>query len=397
MEKLVFNKKAVAEVCNEVPPSQMNTFSTVGDINHDGLMDIIISGRNGKMVWIENCGEHQEWKVHPIDDVEKMECGGCTYDITGNGFPDIINGSDWRCDELWWWENPGQTQNRWSKRVVAKTGYDKFHDILIGYPKNDGKPYLVFTNQGGPAGTRIFCVPIPENFAESPWPNLELIAEKVAEPVPPSGWSEDGFMPEEGLAVGDIDNDGLNELVCGTHWFKYVDGQWFMHKFASDYICTKVAIGDIDGDGKNEIILSEGDPCIYGKPEGGKLAWFKPGDDIYGVWNEHVIDNFLLDAHSLQVGDICRNGKADIFVGEIGVANEDRSYKGRLPGLYVYENDGKGNFTKHAIDTGTGIHDGVLADMTGKGTMDIVGKPLHGDELWNVFVWYNKQCNQQVV
>ena len=79
------------------------------------------------------------------------------------------------------------------------------------------------------------------------------------------------ILPEEGLAIADIDGDGRNEILAGTHWYKFADGRWEQHKYADDYITTLVAVGDIDGDGKPEIVLSEGDACIYGYPQGGKL------------------------------------------------------------------------------------------------------------------------------
>jgi hypothetical protein len=210
----------------------------------------------------------------------------------------------------------------------------------------------------------------------------------VTEPNP---FRKEGVQPEEGLAIGDLDGDGRNELVCGTHWYKYAGAgrPWESHQFASGLITTKVAIGDLDGDGRNEIVLAEGDPCVCGKAQGGKLAWYKPRGEITAMWEEHVLEDGLLDAHSLQLGDLCGNGRLDILVGEVGVADRQTDqYLIRPPRLMIYENDGHAHFTRHIIDEGTGIHDAVLADMRGAGALDIVGKPLHGAEKWKVHVYY---------
>ncbi|WP_135555885.1 FG-GAP repeat domain-containing protein [Paenibacillus cymbidii] len=81
-------------------------------------------------------------------------------------------------------------------------------------------------------------------------------------------------QPAKGLLIVDLDGDARNEIVAVTHWCKYTgdpNRPWEVNKFAADYITTKVAVGDIDGDGINEIVIAEGDACIYGKPEGGKF------------------------------------------------------------------------------------------------------------------------------
>lgn len=387
MARPSFTKKVVGEVVNDNPPGEMNTFSTVGDINGDGMLDIALSGRNGRMVWLENRGPGRKWEQHLVDEVDKMECGGSLYDLTGSGNLDIINGGDWRSDEIYWWENPGYAGPKWKRRLIAKTSSGQFHDTIIGDVTGDGVVSLIFDNQHAPGGTAIYRVPLPKDPTVSPWPDIEVIAAGKTDPNPHRA---EGIQPEEGLAIGDIDGDGKDELVCGTHWYKYVDGEWRCHKFATGYITTKIAIGDIDGDGRNEIVLSEGDPCVYGKNQGGKVGWFRPKDDITDMWEEHILEDFLLDAHSLQVGDVCGNGRLDILVGEVGVADRDTDdYIVRPPRLMVYENQGNGDFARHVIDEGTGIHDALLVDMRNVGVLDIVGKPLHGPEKWNVHVYYN--------
>ncbi|MHB1294004.1 MAG: FG-GAP repeat domain-containing protein [Anaerolineae bacterium] len=376
----LFDRVTVGTVANPGGRGEMNTLIIVGDVNGNGRPDIVISGRFGSMVWLENPGAltGEPWKQHLIDQVQSMECGGVLYDLTGNGLPDVINGSDWRHDAIWWWENVGAGNEPWTRRLIARTGHGMFHDTAIGRVKGDGRPYLVFTNQSD--GTGIYATPLPEDpTTVSSWPHLELVA---------GAMREDG-QPEEGLAIADIDGDGLCEIVCGVHWYKHVDGRWQAHRFASGYITTKIAVGDVDGDGRPEIVLSEGDPCIYGRTQGGRLAWFKPGADITAPWEEHLLAEGLLDAHSLQLADMRGTGALDMVVGEIGVAGEGDAYVGRLPRLMLYENDGHGTFRCRVLDEGTGIHDAFVRDMLGRGLLDIVGKPLHGPDKWNVHVWYH--------
>ena len=300
------------------------------------------------------------------------------FDLTHSGQRDILNGGDSRSDELAWWENPGAKGGAWTRRIIAKTGAKQFHDEIIGDVTGDGRLSLVFGNQG--AGT-VNVVPLPDDPRQSPWPNVEVIARdrKVK------------GQPEEGLAIADIDGDGQNEIIAGTCWYKRVGGRWESHQYAEDYITTLIAVGDIDGDGQLEIVLSEGDACIYGYPEGGKLGWFKPNGDLRGLWTEHRLEEHLLDPHSLQLGDLCGNGRLDILVGEIGVKTKLDT---NPPRLFVYENQleraSSGGFTRHLIDEGIGTHHARLADFEGRGVLDIASRPLHGPDKWKIFVWRNE-------
>jgi hypothetical protein len=390
MAAIQFAKWVVATVENDLGGYPMNTFHVVGDMNGDGRLDIVVSGRKGRMVWLENRGREQMWGEHLIDpDVDDIECGGSLIDLTGNGYLDVIVGAGGGYDEIWWWEHPGPGGDVWTKRTILKTGATQFHDTLIGDALNNGGKCLVFTNQRGAGGTTVYCIPLPKDPRVTPWPDVRIVAQGLSEELVGPDGKVLKMQPEEGIAIGDVDGDGQNELVCGTHWFKHVGAGWQAHKFAQGYVTAKIAIADVDGDGRNEILLSEGDPCIYGKTQGGKVAWFKPGDDVTAIWGEHVLEEGLLDAHTLVTGDLRGTGVMDVIVGEIGVASETRGYKIRTPRLLFFANDGLGHFTRHVLDDGTGIHDGVLADMRGVGKLDLVGKPLHGAERWNVHVYYN--------
>ncbi len=383
-----FRKTVIAEFPNPQGPAAINTFSSMGDINANGRPDFVACGRNGKLAWFENPGRPDvPWTEHLIDEWQSLECGGSVVDLTGNGFGDVIDGSDWRHDEIFWWENPGRANGKWTRRVIAETGHGQFHDTIIGDVTGDGVTSLIFTNQQG--GAQLCRVPLPRDPRVSPWPGLEVIASELTEDNP---WRPPRFrQPEEGLAVGDIDGDGQNELVCGTHWYKWTGQRWRKHKFAQGYLSTKVAIGDVDGDGRNEIVLAEGDPCIFGKNQGGKLGIFKPTGDIAALWQETILLSGLLDAHSLQLGRVCGSNRMDILVGEIGVADREKNeYIRRPPRVMIMENMGDGSYCRHIVDEGTGIHEALLVDVYGRGVLDIAGKPLHGPEKWNLHVYVNE-------
>jgi hypothetical protein len=368
-----FEKRVIGELRNDVGDAAMNTLCIVGDVNADGRPDVVVSGRNGRMAWFENPGRPGTgpWTMHPIDRVRDLECGGLVRDLDGDGWGDIIDGGDYRSDELSWWRNPGPAGGPWSRHVIARTGSRQFHDELVADVAGDGRPSLVFWNQGAGA---LHHVPLPPDPTVTPWPGIARIA---------SGRREDG-QAEEGLAAADLDGDGAIEIVAGTHWYRREPGGWEGHRFARGYITTKVAVGDLDGDGLLEIVLSEGDACIYGRPQGGRLAWFQRGADMRAPWVEHEVEAGLLDPHTLQVADLCGHGRLDLLVGEIGLAGGS---PGRTPRLLIYENDGRGGFVPHVVDEGSGTHNAVLVDLYGRGAPDIVGRPLHGPEKWQIHVF----------
>jgi hypothetical protein len=369
----LYERIVIGELDNSAACS-MNTLVNVADLDADGRPDVFVAGRDGLMAWFRNPGQPgRAWTRHIVGEVSCFECGGTAFDLDGDGWPDIVTGGDSRSNEVAWWRNPGPDGGAWERRVLFRAPGKQFHDIAVGDVAGDGRVSVVFGNQGSAS---LFWAPVPEYPAVSPWPHVQRIAD---------GLIEEG-LPEEGLCIADIDGDGRNEVVAGTRWFRYVGAPngWEAHKFASGYVTTVIAVGDVDGDGRPEIVLSEGDPCIYGHPEGGKVGWFKPGPDIGEPWTENRLDEGLLDAHSLQMGDLCGNGRSDILVGEIGVAQRlDEA----PPRLLVYENLGDGRLKRHTVDVGIGTHHARLVDLFGRGVLDIVSRPLHGPDRWKVFAW----------
>src|SRR5690606_25870887 len=148
------------------------------------------------------------WTPHVIGDAVNVECGGVVYDFEGRGFPDIVVGGDARSDELTLWRNPGNTGGPWQRYVIVKTGHTQFHDVAVGDVTGDGTLSLVFWNNRSQSLHRI---PVPADVTACPWPSMETIA---------AGKAVNG-LPEEGLVIADLDGDGKQEIVAGTHWYKY--------------------------------------------------------------------------------------------------------------------------------------------------------------------------------
>ncbi len=103
-----------------------------------------------------------------------------------------------------------------------------------------------------------------------------------------------GWYWGENVIVADVDNNGLNELIVihsdGMTFFRITNGictkLFEMNQDASDARC-----GDIDGDGLNELVLNNG--TVYrienGVPE---LVWtFLPLSDYFGLIELADIDN----------------------------------------------------------------------------------------------------------
>jgi len=51
MIKNFFKKEIIGTIVNEIPPGEMNLFCEVGDINQDGLLDIVGKPLHGPEMW----------------------------------------------------------------------------------------------------------------------------------------------------------------------------------------------------------------------------------------------------------------------------------------------------------------------------------------------------------
>jgi hypothetical protein len=141
-----------------------------------------------------------------------------------------------------------------------------------------------------------------------------------------------------------------------------------------------VAVADIDGYGNLQIVYVEGDSPAHGTHPA-RIALLDPADG----YEAEILRDDMYCLHSLQIGDFTGDGRPGIYVGEMGLGENSS------PKHVIFVNQPDGAFREEVIWEGTLTHEVKAMDMTGTGTLDIVGKSFKPDP--TVDVWYNDRTN----
>jgi hypothetical protein len=176
------------------------------------------------------------------------------------------------------------------------------------------------------------------------------------------------------LDFSDLSGDGRGDLLVGdpgggtfTWWEQgaAADRAWTRHLIAKEGGATNVKAADVNHDNQPDVVAS----CGHGKG----VFWFEGP-----AWKKHPIDADLRDPHALALGDFDGDGDVDVATASFGA---------KL--VRWYENDGKGSFTTHDIDTMNGqeAYDLKAVDLDADGRLDLI---LAGRETRNA-VWYRNQ------
>jgi sugar phosphate isomerase/epimerase len=360
------------------PPggSTQQTGAVVADFDGDGLNDFILSFRQKPpaLVWYRRTATG--WNPYIIEkDYLTIEAGGAVYDIDGDGDLDVVFGGDWQSDEVWWWENPAPNFDPnvpWKRHVIKKGGKTQHHDQVFGDFLGTGKPQLAFWNQ---QAKTLYLAEIPDNprTAES-WPLTEIV----------SGTSSGSTPYTEGMSAFDVDGDGKVDILAYNTWYKHTGGKSFKPiKIADEG--GLISAGYFKPSKVAQIVISPGDG-------NGPLRWYEcTGDpEDSKSWVAHdLLDRPIIHGHSLQLGDLNRDGHLDVFVGEMAKWSENKPDRDNPEATaWVFYGDGQGRFTKKEVVVGHGWHQAQLADLDGDGDLDLLNKPYNWDTP-RVDVWLN--------
>lgn len=330
---------------------------TIGDINGDGRLDLIVAGNNGGgLVWYEN----PTWTRHPISTESGFRTDIEVADIDGDGKNDVIAPIK---DVLVWYRN-----GDWRRYEVDRVG---LHDVEVADLDGDGKLDIVGRNQSGFSGDgeKIY---VYHRQSRERWQPRVLVG--------PEG---------EGLVLADIDGDQRVDIVVNGYWFQNpgnATGEWRSRRYTASWTWPHafVATGDVNGDGRVDIVLAPSEPA----GERYRLSWFEAPANVRTAraWAEHVVDADIETVHHfVGVADMDNDGAIDIVSAEM--------YQGGDPDeVKIYRNLGKGQRWRKQVLGTMGSHSMRLADLDGDGDIELFGANWSGEEQ-AVHLWMNQNCD----
>lgn len=182
--------------------------------------------------------------------------------------------------------------------------------------------------------------------------------------------------PEHGttdIAVVDSDNDGAIEIIWGAGASStgadhlYVDDvASFTREFVSTHIdgpFNAVAVGDIDADGVKEIVFVSfesdsgyGDGILFIYDSETYALEYQGGTRMFG-------DTSVTGVHDVAIGDVDDDGQAEIVIGT------DRSYDGAI---YVIDGLTRTIENTYVYDSGSPIYAVTIGDVDNDGATEII-------------------------
>jgi len=339
----------------------------MGDINGDGYGDIVSSS-----FFYRNPGGDMTGKWDRITLPENVDAM-LIVDVDGDAFSDLIAE---KLPDVYWLEAEDTSGNFWRARKIAsipQTSHGNGQGYALAQIVAGGKPEILLSS-----GRGMYALIIPDQPDSGTWPVIHITDE----------------TSEEGIGVGDFDNDGDSDVCAPTDnkevaWWENPHprplsqrerrageerGNWTKHHVGmTENGGDRFAVADLNRDGHPDIIVTEETP-----QSGASVYWFENPTNPNSDWVRHQIVT-QYTTNNLDVADMDNDGDVDLITAE---------HRGTKK-LQIWENVKDGQvWVEHIVDQGKESHLGArVADLDGDGALEIVS--IAWDNYQNLHLWRN--------
>ena len=317
----------------------------LSDLDGDGMQEIVGAAAWYKITVFDADRKSPAWEISTNLDIASL----LLTDTDGDGIPELLYG-----DSQWGKVHAIDVQTHTEKWAVNNPEHG-VSGIALGDVDQDGQLELLWGAGGSSSG-----------------PDHLYIANPVTKAVEWQSMHIDG--PLSAVAVGDVDDDGEDEIVMVSFESDSGYAEGVIHIFTArthaqeyqaklgitDWMGVRsVKIGDVDNDGKTEFVVTTGN--IYD----GIIRVYDGTTRTLKRQSAGYNGNYFT---ALAIGDVDGDGKTEI------VAGQGRAHTGAT-GSYLIVFDGGSLQEKwRSVDLGSSwgeIYDIKLEDLNGDGHIEI--------------------------